>query len=178
MTKRTRQTSLGFDSETSQEISEKLPTPIQQPEEKSDPNDLRGKEVWIVDSHSLIFQVFHAIKPMTGPAGQPVAAIYGFARDMIFLLEKKRPDYLICAFDMHGPTFRHGLYDDYKVNRSEMPEELPSQIAGIRRLLDAMNIPVVESPGFEADDVLAAMAKVVDERGGTCTLVTTDKDCR
>ncbi|RCS41450.1 DNA polymerase I [Bremerella cremea] len=178
MTKRTRQTSLGFDTHTSEEISEKSPIPTQQPQEETDPNDLRGKNVWIVDSHSLIFQVFHAIKPMTGPAGQPVAAIYGFARDMIFLLEKKKPDYLICAFDMHGPTFRHDLYDDYKVNRSEMPEELPSQIEGIRRLLDAMNIPVVESPGFEADDVLAAMAKVVDERGGVCTLVTTDKDCR
>ncbi|PQO29994.1 DNA polymerase I [Blastopirellula marina] len=163
---------------TPEEISEKVSAATPQPAEKTDPNDLRGKNVWIVDSHSLIFQVFHAIKPMTGPAGQPVAAIYGFARDMIYLLEKKKPDYLICAFDMHGPTFRHELYDDYKVNRSEMPEDLPSQIEGIRRLLDAMNIPVIESPGFEADDVLAAVAKVVDEQGGSCTLVTTDKDCR
>lgn len=178
MTKRTRQTSLSFDMNTSEEIPEKLPSPTPQPTEETDPDDLRGKNVWIVDSHSLIFQVFHAIPPMTGPAGQPVAAIYGFARDMVFLLEKKKPDYLICAFDMHGPTFRHELYDDYKVNRAEMPEELPSQIQGIRRLLNAMNIPVIESPGFEADDVLAAVAKVVDQQGGTCTLVTTDKDCR
>ena len=178
MKNRTRQTSLSFDMETSEKNPEKSPEQASVAEVLGDPSDLQGKNVWVVDSHSLIFQVFHAIPPMTGPAGQPVAAIYGFARDMVFLLEKKKPDYLICAFDMHGPTFRHELYDDYKVNRAEMPEELPSQIAGIRRLLEAMNIPVIESPGFEADDVLAAVAKVVDEGGGNCTLVTTDKDCR
>jgi len=178
MKNRTRQTSLTFDTSETPEISEKNPQPPSVPKVQGDPADLQGKDVWIVDSHSLIFQVFHAIPPMTGPAGQPVAAIYGFARDMVFLLEKKKPDYLICAFDLSGPTFRNQLYDQYKANRDEMPVELPSQIAGIRRLLEAMTIPVLECEGFEADDVLAAAAKVVEAKGGRCTLVTTDKDCR
>ncbi|MFA8017812.1 DNA polymerase I [Bremerella cremea] len=178
MKNRTRQTSLSFDTDDAQEISEKSPTPPVVAQPVGDPEDLTGKEVWVVDSHSLIFQVFHAIPPMTGPAGQPVAAVYGFARDMVFLLEKKKPDYLICAFDLSGPTFRNELYDQYKANRDEMPQELPSQIESIRRMLDAMNIPVLAKPGFEADDVLAAAARVVEEKGGRCTLVTTDKDCR
>ncbi|MEX0793236.1 MAG: DNA polymerase I [Pirellulaceae bacterium] len=139
---------------------------------------LQDAEVWIVDSHSLIFQVFHAIPPMTGPAGQPVAAIYGFCRDMLFLLEKKRPDYLICAFDMPGKTFRHDLYDDYKVHREEMPQELRPQIEGIHRFMEAMTLPVIQRESFEADDVLATLARQVQEAGGRCTLVTTDKDCR
>lgn len=139
---------------------------------------LKDAEVWIVDSHSLIFQVFHAIPPMTGPAGQPVAAIYGFCRDMLFLLEKKRPDYLICAFDMPGKTFRHDLYDDYKVHREEMPQELRPQIEGIQRFMEAMTLPVVQSESYEADDVLATLARQVEAAGGRCTLVTTDKDCR
>ncbi|MBI1247533.1 DNA polymerase I [bacterium] len=178
MTKRTRQTSLQFDTDEAKEISGKSPEASPPPPIDIDPTDLHDKDVWVVDSHSLIFQVFHAIPPMTGPAGQPVAAVYGFARDMVFLLEKKKPDYLICAFDLSGPTFRNELYDQYKANREEMPQELPSQIEAIRRVLEAMNIPVLQHPGFEADDVLAAIAKVVDAQGGRCTLVTTDKDCR
>ena len=186
MNNRNRQTSLIFDTSDAPESSEKSAeapassdTPTASAADIACPGSgLSGADVWVVDSHSLIFQVFHAIPPMTGPAGQPVAAIYGFARDMIYLLGKKRPDYLVCAFDMSGPTFRHNLYENYKVNRVEMPEDLPSQIGGIRRLLEAMNIPILEAPGFEADDVLALVAKAVDEGGGRCTLVTTDKDCR
>jgi len=172
MKKRTKQSLLEFDKQPPKKNPEK--SDDKHPAEQGD----QPIDVWVVDSHSLIFQVFHAIPPMTGPAGQPVAAIYGFCRDMLFLLEKKRPDYLICAFDMHGPTFRHEIYEDYKVTRDEMPEEMPSQIEGIRRFLEAMQIPVLESPGFEADDVLAAVAAETAKKGWNCTLVTTDKDCR
>ena len=66
--------------------------------------DVAGKTVYVVDSHSLIFQVFHALPEMTGPRGEPVGAVFGFARDMMFLLEQRRPDYLFCGFDLPGPT--------------------------------------------------------------------------
>ena len=139
---------------------------------------LAGKTVYVIDSHSLIYQVFHAMGDMTGPAGQPVGATFGFARDIVFLLDRKRPDFLICAFDLPGKTFRHEVYDRYKVSRSEMPEDLRPQIADIRRLLDAMGIPAIGFESFEADDVLATVARQVEQMGGTCVAVTADKDCR
>ena len=143
-----------------------------------DPNDLKGKTVWVIDSHSLIFQVFHVIAEMTSPAGQPTNAVFGFTRDILFLLEEKQPDYLLCAFDLSGPTFRHEIYEQYKADRDEMPEALRPQIPLIKRMLDAFAIPVLECEGYEADDVLATIAPLVDAKGGQCYLVTGDKDCR
>ena len=95
----------GEDASTVSLLSPAGPTP---------PPDLTGKTVYAIDANSLIFQVFHAIPEMTSPRGEPVNAVFGFTRDLLFLLEKKKPDYLFCAFDMSGPTFRHDLYDGYK----------------------------------------------------------------
>ena len=141
--------------------------------------DLKDKNVWVVDAHSLIFQVFHAIQgEMTSPRGQPMNAVFGFTRDILFMLEEKRPDYLFCAFDLEGGTFRNERFPAYKADRGEMPETLIPQIPEIKRLLAAMDIPVLESPGFEADDILARMADECEQRGANCILVTGDKDCR
>jgi DNA polymerase-1 len=140
--------------------------------------DLKGKTVYVVDSHSLIFQVFHAMPEMTGPKGQPTGAVFGFTRDLIYLLDQKKPDYLLAAFDLLGPTFRHELFTAYKEQRSEMPSELVPQIPNIRRMLAALGIPVLDCEGFEADDILATVARMVEQAGGDCLLVTGDKDCR
>lgn len=137
-----------------------------------------GQTVYVIDSHSLIFQVFHAIPEMTSPKGEPVSAVFGFLRDLLFLIQEKQPDYLIAAFDMPGPTFRHSLYEAYKSDRGEMPEELASQIPKIEQMLAALAVPVIGQVGFEADDVLATLAKRCDELGLQCRLVTGDKDCR
>ncbi|OHB80088.1 MAG: DNA polymerase I [Planctomycetes bacterium RBG_16_64_10] len=115
---------------------------------------------------------------MTSRLGEPVGAVFGFARDMVHLLEKKRPDCLWCAFDVPGPTFRHAIYDQYKANRAAMPDELATQLPKIRDLLDALGVPVLECAGYEADDVLATVARRCGERGDRCLLVTSDKDCR
>ena len=135
-------------------------------------------EIYVIDSHSLIFQVFHALPEMTSPRGESVGAVYGFVRDILFLLESKQPDALICAFDLPGPTFRHNLYDDYKADRSEMPPSLVTQIPKIQTILDALGIPILSAPGYEADDVLATLARVCTESQANCYLVTGDKDCR
>ena len=140
--------------------------------------DLTGATVYAIDANSLIFQVFHAIPEMTSPRGEPVNAVFGFTRDLLFLLEKKKPDYLFCAFDMSGPTFRHELYDGYKVQRSEMPAELRPQFPKIRRMIAALGIPILELESFEADDILATVARLAEESGGECLVVTGDKDCR
>ncbi len=142
------------------------------------PPSIRDWTVYVVDAHSLIFQVFHALPEMTSPRGEPVAAVYGFTRDLLYLIEQKRPDALICAFDLPGLTFRHQIYDDYKANRSEMPEDLVLQFPKIRQILEAMGVPVLSSPGYEADDVLATLARICDESDANCLLVTGDKDCR
>lgn len=142
------------------------------------PESLAGQTVWVVDSHSLIHQVFHAIPQMTSPRGEPVAAVYGFARDLLYLLESKRPDFLFCAFDLPGKTFRHALYGDYKAGRREMHEDLVPQILSVHRMVVAMGIPVLEIEGFEADDIVATVARCTDELGGHCFIVTGDKDCR
>ena len=156
-----------------------LPEPIAPDEAHSTrPLSLRGKTVYVVDSHSLIFQVFHALPEMTSPRGEPVGAVFGFARDMMFLLEQKKPDYLFCAFDMPGPTFRDEMFAGYKEHRTEMPDDLVPQIASIERMLAALAIPVLGAAGYEADDVLATVACITAERGGECILVTGDKDCR
>ena len=142
------------------------------------PKSIRDWSIYVVDAHSLIFQVFHALPEMTSPRGEPVAAVYGFTRDLLYLIEQKRPDALICAFDLPGLTFRHQIYDDYKANRGEMPEDLVLQIPKIRQVLEAMGVPVLSSPGYEADDVLATVARICDESDANCFLVTGDKDCR
>jgi DNA polymerase I len=140
--------------------------------------DLAGKSVYIVDSHSLIYQVFHAMPEMTGPSGQPVGAVQGFMRDLVDLIENRQADFLICAFDHPGENFRHEIFPAYKQERQEMPVDLQLQIPVIHRFLEALNIPLLSIPGFEADDVLATMGRMVAEAGGTAYLVTGDKDAR
>jgi DNA polymerase-1 len=142
------------------------------------PVDIKGWNVFAVDAHSLIFQVFHALPEMSSPRGEQVGAVFGFVRDMLYLIEEKKPDALICAFDLSGPTFRSELYDQYKAERGEMPDELVGQIPKIEQVLAALGIPVLTWEGYEADDVLATIARICDERGANCLIVSGDKDCR
>ena len=115
---------------------------------------------------------------MSSPGGEQVGAVFGFVRDMLYLIEDKKPNALICAFDLPGPTFRDALFDAYKAERGEMPADLVSQIPKIERVLGAMSIPVLSCEGYEADDVLATIARICDERGANCFIVSGDKDCR
>jgi len=154
-----------------------LVAPIAEPV-STEPVSLAGKTVYVIDSHSLIFQVFHAIPEMTSPSGQPVNAVFGFTRDLLFLRREKKPDYLFCAFDLPGPTFRDDLYAEYKAHRDEMPDELVPQIGYIRQMVEALGVPILECERYEADDVLATVATICEAEGALCYLVTADKDCR
>ena len=143
----------------------------------SDP-DLHGKTVWAIDTLSRVYQLFHALPEMSSPDGTPVSAVFGFARDLLDIIEKKKPEYLICAIDAPGPTFRHERFEAYKATRAEMPADLVPQIPLIRRLLDVMGVPCLEQPGFEADDLLATLAVRTVAAGGDCVIATSDKDAR
>jgi len=140
--------------------------------------DLSGKTVLAIDTLSRVYQLFHALPEMTAPDGTPVSVIFGLTRDLLDIIEKKKPDYLLCAMDPPGPTFRHEKFADYKANRAEMPADLVPQIPLVRRLLDVFGIPCLEVPGFEADDVLATIATRTVAAGGDCTIATSDKDAR
>jgi len=140
--------------------------------------DLHGRTVWVIDTLSRVYQLFHALPEMAAPDGTPVSAVFGFVRDLLDIIEKKRPDYLFCGLDAPGPTFRHERFADYKATRAEMPADLVPQIPLIRRLLEVMGIPCLEKPGFEADDLLATLAVRTVAAGGDCVIATSDKDAR
>ncbi|NBU76681.1 MAG: hypothetical protein EBS30_15935, partial [Planctomycetes bacterium] len=112
----------------------------------------------VVDTFSLVFQVFHAIPPMSSPTGLPTNALFGLARDLMSLRGDK-PDFLVCALDLDGPTFRQELYPEYKAHRPPMPHELALQIPHVTRMFDAIGVAYMGVPGFEADDVMATLVK-------------------
>ncbi|MFI5460448.1 MAG: DNA polymerase I [Isosphaerales bacterium] len=133
---------------------------------------------YILDAFSLIFQVFHAIPEMTGPAGQPTQAVFGIFRDVLNLVKDQKPDYLAAAFDGPGPVFRTEIFPEYKATRKEMPVDLVPQIPVIRRVFDGFRVPVLQEPLMEADDVIATLARRGEERGLDVWIVTADKDAR
>lgn len=151
-----------------------------QDEMAQDVGTIAGKTVYVIDAHALIYQVFHALMgaEMTSPTGQPVGAVHGFVRDVLDLIEKQQPDYLICAFDHPGDNFRHQIFDQYKANREEMPSDLRLQIQTIQDMVAALKVPILSLPDYEADDLLATVAHQVAKEAGHCVLVTNDKDCR
>jgi len=135
-----------------------------------------SETLFVVDALAHIYQFFYAIKGLTGPDGEPVNAVYGFARMLETLLRNYKVDYFAAAFDGPGKVYRHELYEEYKANRPPMPDALERQMPVIQELLDAYRIPAVSAEGFEADDVAATLAARASEQGLDTVIVTTDKD--
>src|SRR5262249_46755970 len=133
--------------------------------------------MYLVDAHSLLFQVFHAIPEMSSPSGLPTNALFGFTRDLLYLRGLK-PEYILCAFDREERTFRDCLYPEYKAHRSPIPPDLCAQIPLVEELLAGFGVPALSYPGYEADDVIATVARVGAERGLDVFVCTSDKDCR
>ncbi len=134
--------------------------------------------VFLIDTFSLMFQVFHAIPPMTSPSGLPTNAVFGFSRDLVSLLQVHKPQWLICAMESPGPGVREQIYPQYKAHRAEMPEDLRPQIPLLLDLIRAFDVPVVQCEGWEADDVIATLTRQAVERGLQVRIVTSDKDAR
>jgi DNA polymerase-1 len=134
--------------------------------------------LYVLDAYALIFQVFHAIPAMSGPAGQPTNAVFGLFRDLLNLIRTRKPDYLVGAFDGGGPVFRSTLDPNYKATRSAMPVDLVPQIEVIKRLFAGFGVPALMVPGFEADDLIATLARQAEASGHDVFLCTSDKDAR
>ena len=134
--------------------------------------------LYLVDTFSLVFQVYHAIPPMTSPSGQPTNAVYGFTRDLLNILRSHQPTHVICAMDSPGPGVRNELFAEYKANRSEMPEDLKPQIPLVLEIMAAFGTPAVRHDGWEADDVIATLTRRACDEGFEVRIVTNDKDAR
>ena len=152
--------------------------PAPEPEPAAAPDSRDRPTLYILDAFSLIYQVFHAIPLMTGPAGQPTHAVFGIVRDLLNLIQNQKPDYLVAAFDGRGPVFRSEIFAEYKAQRAAMPDELVPQIPVIRRAFEAFRVPVLMFSGYEADDVIATLARRGAERGLEISICTADKDAR
>ncbi|MCP3874825.1 MAG: DNA polymerase I [Desulfobacteraceae bacterium] len=135
-----------------------------------------SKKIFLIDGSAFLYRAFHAIKSLATSKGHPTNATFGFARILLKLLKDNMPEYAVVMFDVKGPTFRHKMYDQYKANRSPMPEELIIQIPDIKRMIRAFNIPIVEKIGFEADDLVGTYSKLAQEKGFQVVMVTGDKD--
>ncbi|HVG08636.1 MAG TPA: DNA polymerase I [Thermoanaerobaculia bacterium] len=131
--------------------------------------------LYLIDGYSNIFRAFYAIRNLSNSRGEPTNAVYGFVTMLRKLLREDKPDLLGVALDV-GKTFRSEKYEEYKANRTPMPEDLQSQMPWIRRVMEAYRIPILELQGYEADDVLGSLACRAAEAGYDVVLVSADKD--
>lgn len=127
----------------------------------------------LLDANALIHRAFHALPPLKTKTGLPSGAVYGFALTLMGVLEKQKPDYLMAAFDLKGPTFRHDKFKDYKANRKKAPDELYEQIPIVKEMLQDFGVPVYEKAGFEADDIIGTITKDKEINGEIDRLVVT-----
>jgi DNA polymerase-1 len=135
-----------------------------------------AKTVYLVDGSGQFHRAFHAIRGLATSKGLPTNATYGFTTMLRKLLEDEKPEHLAVLFDPPGKTFRHEQYAEYKANRPKMDDDLAVQVPYIRRVCEALRMPVVEVPGYEADDTIATLARQATERGLKVVVVSADKD--
>ena len=130
----------------------------------------------ILDGNSVINRAFFGVKPLTTREGLYTHAIYGFLNILERMEKEEQPEAVCVAFDLHGPTFRHLKYEGYKANRHGMPEELAMQMPLMKDVLRAMNIPIYECQGWEADDVIGTVGRICSNNEWECVIVTGDRD--
>ena len=116
------------------------------------------QKLLLIDGHALFHRAYHAIPGMTSPSGFPTGAIYGFLSMFFKALKDLNPTHAVVTFDLPGPTFRDKLTADYKAKRKAPEEEMTRQLPKLKEILQALDIPILEKPGFEADDILGIVS--------------------
>jgi DNA polymerase-1 len=141
-------------------------------------NNVPAKKLFLLDAYALIFRSYYAFikNPRMTSKGLNTSAIFGFLLTLEEVLNKQNPTHIAVVFDAPGPTFRHEMFSDYKANRNETPEDIKKSVPYIKKLLEAYQIPVIDCPGFEADDVIGTLAKKATGMGFTTYMMTPDKD--
>jgi DNA polymerase-1 len=142
----------------------------------SDEND--DKRLFLLDAFALIYRAYFSFirAPRVNSKGLNTSAAFGFTTTLLDLIKRENPTHLAVVFDTAAPTERHETLLDYKANREEMPDDIRSNLPYIRRIIESFNIPIIESDGYEADDVIGTLAKKAEAEGYTTYMVTPDKD--
>jgi len=137
-----------------------------------------SKKLFLLDAYALIFRAYYAFikNPRVTTKGLNTSAIFGFLLALEEVLQKRKPTHIAVVFDHPSPTFRHEMFVDYKAHRDKTPEDISNAVPYIKKLLDAYKIPVIDYPGFEADDIIGTLARKATERGYTTYMMTPDKD--
>ena len=134
------------------------------------------KKLVILDGNALVHRAYHALPPFKTKKGQLVNAVYGFTSIVFRLIQDLKPDYLVATFDLPGPTFRHAEYQEYKAKRVKPPQELYDQFPLIKEIVKALEIPIYEKKGFEADDLIGTIVHKVAKQKIKSVIVTGDLD--
>ena len=136
------------------------------------------KRLFLLDAYALIFRAYYAFikNPRVTSRGLNTSAVFGFLLALREILQKQKPTHIAVVFDTPTPTFRHEMFSGYKAHRDETPEDIIKAVPYIKRLIEAYRIPVIDCPGFEADDVIGTLARQASGRGFTTYMMTPDKD--
>lgn len=139
---------------------------------------LKMKKLFLIDAYAIIYRAYYAFirAPRVNSKGLNTSAIYGFVNTLEDVLKREKPTHIAVAFDPKGKTFRHEAYELYKAQRESTPEDIRLAVPIIKKIVQAYNIPVLEVPGFEADDVIGTMAKKAENAGFEVFMLTPDKD--
>ena len=141
-------------------------------------NNISKKRIFLIDGYALLFRAHFALirNPLITSYGLNTSALFGFLNQILKLIKDENPDYIVCAFDSKGKTFRHELYENYKANRPEMPEELQLQLPHLWGILEKMNMSVIKKVGYEADDIIGTLADQAQGNNLISYIVSGDKD--
>lgn len=135
-----------------------------------------NEKIVLIDGHSILNRAFYGVPDLTNSEGLHTNAIYGFLNILFKILEEEKPEYLTVAFDVHAPTFRHEMYDEYKGTRKPMLEELRQQVPVMKEVLQAMGVKLIEQAGYEADDLLGTLSVLAEEKGMDVSIISGDRD--
>lgn len=135
-----------------------------------------NKKIMLVDGHSILNRAFYGLPDFTTSDGRHTGAVLGFLNILLRYIDEEQPDHLLVAFDVKDPTFRHKMFSEYKGTRKPMPEELHEQVPLMKEVLKAMDIPTIEKPGYEADDILGTISHNAEAKGFDVTIVSGDRD--
>ena len=139
---------------------------------------MKNNKLFLIDGSALAYRSYFAFvrNPLINSKGENTSAVFGFLNSLLKIIDEQQPEYLAAVFDTPEPTFRHELYPEYKATRQKMPDEMRDQLPRIKQVLEVLNIPVIEVPGMEADDVMGTLAKQAEQQKLETYLVTGDKD--
>lgn len=135
-----------------------------------------AEKIVLIDGHSILNRAFYGVPDLTNADGLHTNAVYGFLNIMFKILDQEKPEYLTVAFDVHAPTFRHEMFEEYKGTRKPMAEELRQQVPVIKEVLQAMGVKIVEKVGLEADDILGTISRMSERRGLEVSVISGDRD--